>query len=250
MKVLRGGIPLMMITTAALLSSCGSDGKGVADRTGSTQAIDTASLAPGAPATPATGAPAVDTVASQPVVTHRATISTTLGDMEVDLYGVDAPKTVKNFVGLADKKFYDGLAFHRVALGFVIQAGDPYSRDSTKRDLWGTGGESIYGGPFEDELNPNSPSGRRGYVTGTLAMANSGPNTNSSQFYIVLDTKGASHLPYNYTIFGFVRKGMDVAHKIEQTGQSAEKPVHPAFIKKVTVKELPAGTVADSSTHN
>ncbi|MEP7219611.1 MAG: peptidylprolyl isomerase, partial [Bacteroidota bacterium] len=146
------------------------------------------------------------------------------------------------------QKFYDGLAFHRVVRGFVIQTGDPMSKDESKKSMWGQGGLSTYGQPFEDELNPNSPSGKRGYVEGTLAMANSGPNTNTSQFYIVLTTAGAAHLPFSYTIFGFVRKGMDAAHKIEQTGITSELPEHPATIKTIKIREVAPATAQAAKT--
>jgi cyclophilin family peptidyl-prolyl cis-trans isomerase len=170
---------------------------------------------------------------SEPVVTDTVVITTTMGDIEIELYGKDAPKTVKNFIGLINKGFYDGLAFHRVVPGFVVQAGDPQTRDTTLRNRWGTRGESIYpGNEFEDELNPSAPSYRRGYVEGTLAMANRGPNTNTSQFFIMLvDNSKLKHpLPKSYTIFGKVTKGMDIVHKIESgevigQGGLPKKPV-------------------------
>jgi cyclophilin family peptidyl-prolyl cis-trans isomerase len=219
---------------AVTIASCDRKGAGRGSDSTATS-IDTAQLAP-----PATTHPA-DTTAAQndtaEVVTHTAVISTSTGDIEVELYGKDASKTVENFVGLAKKGYYDGVAFHRVIPGFMIQTGDPNSRDTANRGAWGNGGESIYGKEFEDELNPNSPSGRRGYSEGTLAMANSGPNTNGSQFFIVLTTEGAKHLDYKYTIFGHVRSGMDVVRKIGETGRTGEMPLHPATIRTVTVKE-------------
>ncbi|MDB5034097.1 MAG: peptidyl-prolyl cis-trans isomerase, peptidylprolyl isomerase [Chlorobi bacterium] len=228
-------------------SACNQPKGASPDTTAGKGSLDSTTLAPPPPQAPPPAA-AVDTTPSQPVVTHIATISTSAGDMEVELYGNDAPKAVKNFVELVKQKFYDGLAFHRVVQGFVIQTGDPMSKDESKRSIWGQGGVSTYGQPFEDELNPNSPSGRRGYVEGTLAMANSGPNTNTSQFYIVLTTAGAAHLPYSYTIFGFVRKGMDAAHKIEQTGATSELPEHPATIKTIRIREVPPATASAAKT--
>lgn len=227
---------------AIMLCSCGKTEERSTTST-NTGAADTAQLAPAAPAPSATPAP--DT--AKPVATQTAVISTTAGDIEIELYGEDAPKTVKNFVELAKRKYYDGLAFHRVVPGFVIQGGDPLSKDTTKRAMWGSGGESIYGKTFEDELNPASPSGRRGYMEGTLAMANSGPNTNGSQFFIVLSAQGAAHLTYNYTIFGAVTKGMDVAHKIEQMGANGETPAQPVRMKKVTVKDVAPATATTPS---
>lgn len=224
---------------APMLGACGKKNGDNAQK--NTSAIDTATLAPGAPATPPhdTLAAKPDTMAHELLVTNVVTIETSMGNIEIELYGKDAPKTVKNFVELAKKNFYDSIAFHRVIPGYMIQTGDPNSKNADNRESWGEGGESIYGKTFEDELDPNTVSGHRGYVAGTVAMANAGPNTNGSQFFIVASTAGAAHLTYNYTIFGMVRSGMDVVHKIEQTGQQGEKPADPARIKSMKVKELP-----------
>lgn len=139
-----------------------------------------------------------------PISATKGIIKTVKGDIEFVLYPNDTPKTVTNFATLAAHKFYDGLTFHRVEPGFVVQGGDPNGN--------GTGGTSIYGPTFEDELNPNTESYKAGYVEGAIAMANRGPNTNSSQFFIMWsDNTG---LPHNYTIFGKVTKGMDVVHKM------------------------------------
>ncbi len=161
----------------------------------------------------------------------NATIETSKGTIEVELFESDAPKTVANFVGLAEKGFYNGLIFHRVSKGFVIQGGDPSGN--------GTGGKSIYGKEFEDELNPSTPSYQAGYVKGTLAMANRGPNTNTSQFFIMLrDVPG---MPKNYTIFGRVVKGLDVvdsigaAEIVPQMGPNDGKPKVDVVMKKVSV---------------
>ncbi len=127
---------------------------------------------------------------------YQATINTNFGDIVVQLFPKDAPIAVNNFVFLASQGFYDGVKFHRVVKGFVIQSGDPT----------GTGS----GGPgykFADE--PVT----RDYVSGTLAMANAGPNTNSSQFFITL-TDLSSRLPKNYTIFGLVIGGFEIVEKI------------------------------------
>ena len=120
---------------------------------------------------------------------------------------------------------------HRVSKGFVIQGGDPSGN--------GTGGKSIYGKDFEDELNPSTPSYQAGYVKGTLAMANRGPNTNTSQFFIMLrDIPG---MPKNYTIFGKVVKGLDVVDSIgavdivPQMGPNDGKPKVDVVMKKVVV---------------
>lgn len=135
-----------------------------------------------------------------------ATIKTSKGDIVVKLYPEDAPKTVTNFATLAKIGYYNNLTFHRVIPGFVIQGGDPTGT--------GNGGSSIYGNNFEDELNPATQSYKEGYVEGTLAMANSGPNTNASQFFITSADQTAG-LERKYTIFGRVLRGMDVVKNIQ-----------------------------------
>jgi peptidylprolyl isomerase/peptidyl-prolyl cis-trans isomerase-like 1 len=172
----------------------------------------------------------------EPVATHTVVIKTTLGDITLELYGNDAPRTVENFVALVERGFYKGIRIHRVIPNFVIQAGDPYTLDTTRIADWGTGGESSYGKPFEDELNPNSPSYKRGYIEGTLAMANRGPNTNTSQFFIVLGNN--VKLEKLFTIFGAVTDGMDVIRKIqgaEIRNQKIGLPVNPVVINDVVI---------------
>jgi cyclophilin family peptidyl-prolyl cis-trans isomerase len=149
---------------------------------------------------------------------YTATIDTSCGKITVDLDAKAAPKTVNNFVFLADKKFYDGLTWHRVVKDFVIQGGDPQ----------GTGS----GGPgyqFEDELPQD------GYKLGSLAMANSGPDTNGSQFFIVTGQEGTS-LQNNYSRFGMVTGGLDVAQKLESFADPQQKPTRPLYILSITVK--------------
>lgn len=147
-------------------------------------------------------------ISCQSYITKRKTVNTiietTKGRIELELFESDAPKTVANFVGLAEQGYYNGVIFHRIAKGFVIQGGDPSGT--------GTGGSSIYGKDFDDELDASTPSYQEGYKRGTVAMANRGPNTNTSQFFIVLND--AAWLPKNYTIFGKVTKGMDVVDSI------------------------------------
>lgn len=133
-----------------------------------------------------------------------ATIKTDKGEIVFSFEKDAAPKTSENFIRLASRGYYNGLAFHRVESNFVIQGGDP------KGD--GTGGESAWGGTFVDEINSGSPIYQRGYVEGTVAMANSGPNTNGSQFFITLADQ--PNLPASYTIFGHVTSGMDVVKSI------------------------------------
>lgn len=134
---------------------------------------------------------------------HAVTIKTSKGDIALTLDADIAPKTVTNFIGLAKSGFYNTLKFHRVIEGFMIQGGDPNGD--------GTGGGSIYGPMFEDEINANSPLYTEGYKTGVIAMANRGPNTNGSQFFIM---DADVPLPPQYTIFGAVTSGIDVVHAI------------------------------------
>ena len=145
-----------------------------------------------------------DPTTFEKVSATTATISTAKGDITLNLYPADAPKTVTNFATLAKNGYYDCLTFHRVEPNFVIQGGDPNGN--------GTGGASIYGATFADELNPATSSYKAGYMEGVLAMANAGPNTNGSQFFIMLADN--ANLPKNYTIFGKVTSGLDVVHQI------------------------------------
>ena len=164
-----------------------------------------------------------------PETVHGAIISTSMGDIEVEFAGATAPKTVANFVSLVATKFYDGTKFHRVISGFMIQVGDPLSKDDTKQAYWGTGGP---GYQFPDEL-----SGKEVYSYGTLAMANSGKNTNGSQFFIV-SANPKVDLPPSYTVFGKVVGGMDVVEKIQNTptDRSNDRPLTAVVIKSVTLK--------------
>jgi cyclophilin family peptidyl-prolyl cis-trans isomerase len=161
----------------------------------------------------------------------KAIIETTKGNIELDLYESDAPKTVANFVGLAEQGYYNGVIFHRISKGFVIQGGDPTGT--------GTSGKSIYGGTFADELDSSTPSYKEGYKRGVLAMANRGPNTNTSQFFIMLND--APGMPKNYTIFGKVTKGMEVVDSIAAVdivpfmGPTDGRPKVDISMKKVTV---------------
>ena len=162
--------------------------------------------------------------------TINAVIKTAKGDIELDLYPDVAPKTVENFIKLSREGFYNGTKFHRVIKDFVIQGGDPLSKTDDPRV--GSGG---LGYTFEDEINPRSLGLSEteikelqdaGYVynfslaslsvdIGVIAMANSGPNTNGSQFFIVTD-RPQPHLNGHHTVFGRVKDGMDIVHKISQ----------------------------------
>jgi peptidyl-prolyl cis-trans isomerase B (cyclophilin B) len=150
----------------------------------------------------------------------QATMHTNHGQIEVELFDADAPKTVDNFVKLSKDGFYDGLIFHRVIKDFMIQGGCPEGT--------GTGGP---GYQFEDEFNDNK------IVRGALAMANAGPNTNGSQFFIVT-TDAAPWLDGKHTVFGRVTEGMDAVDSIEGTETGAQdRPVEDVVIERVEVSE-------------
>ena len=174
------------------------------------------------------------TVVAKTIMKHTVTIKTNYGNIEFETYDSDAPKTVANFINLAEKGFYNKLTFHRIIKGFMIQGGDPYCSSATSTGSCGTGGP---GYQFEDELNPNTDSYKAGYVRGVVAMANAGPNTNGSQFFIMHQDYS---LPHNYTIFGKVTSGMDTVDKIAnlQTNPANNKPLSPVIIEEVTVKSL------------
>ena len=158
------------------------------------------------------------------------TIATEKGDIDVDLFTNDAPKATKNFVDLARKGFYDDVVFHRVIPGFVAQAGDGEhgKKASLNEGRVGTGGP---GYTFEDEKVVGE------YARGTLAMANAGPNTNGSQFFICVDDL-SGRLPKNYTLFGQVTKGMDVVDKIVNAPRNGkDMPDSPVAITSVTIAE-------------
>lgn len=157
-------------------------------------------------------------------MSHVVIIKTNMGEIRFATYDADAPKTVNNFITLAQKGFYDGVIFHRVIDGFMIQGGDPIGT--------GTGGP---GYTFEDEFNSQTDSYKEGYKKGVVAMANAGPNTNGSQFFIMV---ADYPLPYQYTIFGKVVSGQEVADAIAKTKTgSSDRPVSSIVMEKVTVLE-------------
>ena len=169
-----------------------------------------------------------------------AVVKTSLGSFQIELYAADAPKTVENFIGLARKGFFNGMRVHRVARGFVIQTGDEKSKDPGKMREWGTGGQSIWGKTFADELNPETPSYQKGYARGTVAMANRGRNTNTSQFFVML--RDLPSMPKNYSIFGSVVEGMDVVDKIGAveivpvSGPTDGRPKTDVILEDVTIR--------------
>lgn len=181
----------------------------------------------------------------------KATIKTNQGEIKVQLFPKQAPKTVENFTKLAEKGYYDGVIFHRVIPDFMIQGGDPTGT--------GRGGESIYGRAFEDEFSTELFN-----FNGALSMANAGPNTNGSQFFIVLATRvpknmldemkavgypqevidnykengGTPWLDHRHTVFGQVISGMDVVQKISKVARDQmDKPKDDVVMEKVTVEK-------------
>jgi cyclophilin family peptidyl-prolyl cis-trans isomerase len=223
---------LRALATAALplglLAGCGSDTKTAATPTATTPTAPTAASSPtSCPTTPAGAAPAKKSYPAPPAMaidvakTYTAKIATSFGAITIALDAKAAPKTVNNFVFLACQRFYDGLTWHRVVKGFVIQGGDPQGTGS---------GDAGYS--FEDELPTD------GYPLGSVAMANSGPNTNGSQFFIV--TGDASFLENNYSKFGKVTSGLDAAKKIEALANPDDPtgaPRKKALIDSVTITE-------------
>lgn len=158
-----------------------------------------------------------------------AVIQTNMGTIELELFADKTPKTVENFVGLANKGYYNGVIFHRVIDNFMIQGGDPTGT--------GRGGQSFWGGKFEDEIVPELKHNSEGI----LSMANAGPNTNGSQFFITL--KETPWLDGRHTVFGKVIKGMDVVKAIGkvQTNQQ-DRPLKDVVMEKVTIEKRPKTT--------
>ena len=154
-----------------------------------------------------------------------AVIKTNMGTIEIELYAKQTPKTVENFVQHADSGYYNGVIFHRVIENFMIQGGDPTGT--------GRGGESIWGKPFADEIVPSLTFDK----PGILAMANAGPNTNGSQFFITVAP--TSWLDGKHTIFGQVIGGMDVVYAISRvpTSKPGDKPLKDVVMESVTIEK-------------
>lgn len=163
----------------------------------------------------------------QPTKVMQATLHTNQGDITIEFFGADAPNTVANFAKLAKAGYYDGTKFHRVIAGFMIQGGDPLSKDDAQQARWGTGGP---GYTFADEIRANNRN-----TPGTISMANAGPNTNGSQFFI--NVADNASLDTKHTTFGRVTAGMEVVNAIATTKTSAgDRPVSPMIIKSVSVQ--------------
>lgn len=156
--------------------------------------------------------------------TTKVILETTQGNIEIELFTDIAPKTCENFVGLIEKGYYDGIIFHRIIKNFMIQGGDPTGT--------GRGGESLWGGKFEDEVTPTKTFNKKGL----LAMANAGPGTNGSQFFIT--TVATPWLNMKHTIFGEVISGYEAVEALEnvEVGRG-DKPVEDQVIIKASVEK-------------
>jgi cyclophilin family peptidyl-prolyl cis-trans isomerase len=245
--VLVVGLVAVALLLAFLVSRGGDDDDTVATDT------TAASAAPAVTAAPS-GDPAVDAIQCDDEVptgpsprptfteapeqtidaTHSyvATMTTSCGSFDITLDVADAPITTNNFVALARAGFYDGLTFHRVITDFVVQGGDP--------DGTGSGGP---GYEFADE-NIDEP-----YQRGSVAMANSGVDTNGSQFFLCTGSKDNCGLEQKYNNFGLITSGLEVARKLEAFGSAGGTPTRPLYIKSVTITETDAsGAVVPGST--
>jgi len=162
---------------------------------------------------------------------RHATIETEKGAIEIEFFETQQPRAVENFRLLAEHGYYDGLTFHRIVPGFMVQGGDPAGD--------GTGGESAWGDAFPDEIDQASQLYRDGYRRGVVAYANAGPDTNGSQFFIMHQDYP---LPPNYVIFARVTSGMEIVDALADLpltmgpGGEMSKPVTPPVIKKVTIR--------------
>lgn len=159
---------------------------------------------------------------------QQVTLCTNKGDIVVELFTERVPHTVANFVQLVQEKFYDGTKFHRVIADFMIQGGDPFTKDDSLKERWGTGGP---GYRFADEITRENQND-----VGTIAMANAGPNTNGSQFFI--NVAANNFLDPKHTVFGRVVSGMNVVQDIVRSPVDARDcPLDPVVIEHTTVTE-------------
>ncbi len=162
----------------------------------------------------------------------NAVILTNKGEIEIEFFAAESPQAVENFRLLAERGYYDGLTFHRIVKGFMIQGGDPLGN--------GKGGESAWGGFFDDNIDRTTPLYRRNYLRGIVAMANMGPNTNGSQFFIMHQDYP---MPAQYVIFGRVTRGMEVVDALAETptergpDRQMSQPLTPLVIKKVSIPQ-------------
>ena len=169
-----------------------------------------------------------DNIITSPNVNMIAIMQTNFGEIKLELFSSDASKTVENFVKLVKEGFYDGTKFHRVIKDFMIQGGDPFTKDDSLKNRWGSGGP---GYTFADEIHLNNHN-----VIGTISMANAGPNTNGSQFFI--NTNDNNFLDAQHTVFGKVIDGLDVVRKIENVAtEGPDRPIDDVIIENIKIIE-------------
>lgn len=183
--------------------------------------------------TTASSSPATTTEAPLPTTTTdkkmytQATLKTSMGDIVIALDTTNTPKTAENFTKLAESGFYNGTKFHRIIKGFMIQGGDPLSKDDSKQAYWGTGGP---GYQFDDEIKPTNNN-----IPGTISMANAGPNTNGSQFFINVADNG--FLNGKHTVFGKVTSGYDIVEKMSTVATAPnDRPLEAIVINSIELK--------------
>lgn len=171
--------------------------------------------------------PQTEVVTTNPNKIMTATLRTNMGDITLAFFPENAPNTVANFIKLAQTGYYNGTKFHRVIKNFMNQGGDPLTKDDSMMARWGTGGP---GYTFNDEISSNNSN-----VAGSVAMANSGPNTNGSQFFI--NAQDNRNLDTGYTVFARVTSGMDVVLKINNVPtDSNDRPITPVVLQEVIVQ--------------
>jgi cyclophilin family peptidyl-prolyl cis-trans isomerase len=195
------------------------------------ESYGTSTDATGAPQNNQTGSNPPSSQNQQSINTNQkvmtATLHTNKGDITLEFFDSLAPKTVENFLKLASSGFYNGTKFHRVIKGFMIQGGDPLTKDDSQMARWGTGGP---GYTFADEISTKNRN-----AIGTISMANSGPNTNGSQFFI--NTADNAFLDTKHTVFGRITAGAETVQAIEAVQTNAsDRPLEPIIIKSITLQ--------------
>ncbi len=235
---LRGRTLLLMISVALLaftMAACESKPENQNTNQNARSSAANANQAATAPSNQNAAPPAANANQSAPVAANQTnrtvTIETSAGRIKIELLDKDAPKTAENFRKLTQQGFYNGLIFHRIMNGFMIQGGDPNGN--------GTGGKTADGQTLPNEVVRTSPLYQNGYHRGDVAMANKGrPETGSSQFFIMHQDRALASLPPNYTIFARVTEGMNVVDKIisAPVTPGTDRPANPVKMTKVTVQ--------------
>jgi cyclophilin family peptidyl-prolyl cis-trans isomerase len=221
--VIAGLIIVLAVLAFFLQGNLGID---TPDQVEATSTISSTSVKPKPVAT--TQASTTQTTMTIPENVTKAVITTNKGVIEFT-FSTSTPLAVENFKKLSASGFYNGTRFHRVINDFMIQGGDPLSKDVTKKNVWGTGGP---GYTFKDETTPNDKM-----VQGVVAMANAGPNTNGSQFFIITAQAGTPWLVGKHTPFGVVTKGMDVVMLIQNVQvDGSDKPLQDITVEKVELQ--------------